>query len=177
MFLEPKCNSSSKQNICFKKKKKKKNFFHPSATDLKKLVNDLPREENENEKSAGGMQKRARKSTPSPELSESKSKSFSKKKSESKDSKRKEKAEEEEDSEGGRESEENSDSIAVRSNFDPMACFEPNLETDAKNGTVEFSFQLPDNLTRYRIWAVAYTENYFGIGECKCELFMYLFIE
>ncbi len=44
--------------------------------------------------------------------------------------------------------------IAVRSDFDPLACFAAALVTDA-DGAAIARFQLPDNLTRYRLTAVA----------------------
>jgi hypothetical protein len=46
--------------------------------------------------------------------------------------------------------------IAVRSNFDALAKFEPSLVTDAE-GRSSVRFQLPDSITRYRIWAIACT--------------------
>lgn len=44
--------------------------------------------------------------------------------------------------------------IAVRSNFNPLAAFAPAQKTNA-NGSVALSVKLPDNLTRYRIVALA----------------------
>ncbi|MDO9087058.1 MAG: alpha-2-macroglobulin family protein [Anaerolineaceae bacterium] len=44
--------------------------------------------------------------------------------------------------------------ISVRTDFNPLAIFSPEEETDA-NGNVTVKFKLPDNLTRYRIMAVA----------------------
>lgn len=44
--------------------------------------------------------------------------------------------------------------IAVRSNFDPLAHFSPSVVTDS-DGTARVTVKLPDNLTRYRIVAVA----------------------
>ncbi|WP_309717003.1 alpha-2-macroglobulin family protein [Armatimonas sp.] len=44
--------------------------------------------------------------------------------------------------------------IAVRTNFDPLAHFSPSVVTDS-DGTARVSVKLPDNLTRYRIVAVA----------------------
>lgn len=44
--------------------------------------------------------------------------------------------------------------IAVRSNFNPLAVFVPAKKTDA-SGSVTVSYEMPDNLTRYRIMAVA----------------------
>ncbi len=55
--------------------------------------------------------------------------------------------------------------IAVRKNFDPLAVFSPELVTDAA-GRVRVPFKLPDNLTRYRVVAVALAgEKKFGKGE------------
>lgn len=55
--------------------------------------------------------------------------------------------------------------IAVRTNFNPLAVFAPAQNTNAA-GQVEVSYKMPDNLTRYRIMAVA-VENgtRFGTGE------------
>ncbi|MBC7808538.1 MAG: hypothetical protein H7145_20590, partial [Akkermansiaceae bacterium] len=44
--------------------------------------------------------------------------------------------------------------IALRTNFDALAEFAPSVKTDA-DGTAQVSVTLPDNLTRYRIVAVA----------------------
>jgi hypothetical protein len=55
--------------------------------------------------------------------------------------------------------------IAIRSNFDPLALFAPVVRTDA-NGRAVVPFNLPSNLTRYRVTAVAVqggTE--YGMGE------------
>lgn len=55
--------------------------------------------------------------------------------------------------------------IAVRSNFDPLAVFEAHVTTDA-DGTARVPVTLPDNLTRYRIVAVAVSgADRFGAGE------------
>jgi uncharacterized protein YfaS (alpha-2-macroglobulin family) len=55
--------------------------------------------------------------------------------------------------------------IDLRTNFDPLAVFAPTSQTDA-SGTAQISFTLPDNLTRYRIMAVAVAgDNLFGAGE------------
>lgn len=57
------------------------------------------------------------------------------------------------------------DAIALRENFDALAAFEPTLRTDA-SGRAKISFQLPDNLTRYRVMAVAFSGKHdFGTGE------------
>ncbi|CAF0889863.1 unnamed protein product [Adineta ricciae] len=55
-------------------------------------------------------------------------------------------------------------SIAVRSNFNPLACWVPSASTDS-SGHVSFDFKLPDNLTRYRVWAIATNEQQYGLGE------------
>ncbi len=54
--------------------------------------------------------------------------------------------------------------IAVRSNFNPLACWVPSSITNS-SGRVSFEFKLPDNLTRYRVWAVATNDKQYGIGE------------
>ncbi|MCY3661555.1 MAG: hypothetical protein OXH28_01870 [bacterium] len=55
--------------------------------------------------------------------------------------------------------------ITVRQNLDPLALFEPDAVTDA-SGRVTVEFELPDNLTRYRIMAVAVDGAHrFGTGE------------
>ena len=64
------------------------------------------------------------------------------------------------DSEGN-----NNTPIAVRTNFDPLAVFAPEVRTDG-NGRARVSVKLPDNLTRYRVMAVAVTaDKNFGKGE------------
>lgn len=55
--------------------------------------------------------------------------------------------------------------IALRSDFNPLAAFIPTLMTDAAGKAVA-KFKLPDNLTRYRVMAVAvHGPNHFGGGE------------
>lgn len=55
--------------------------------------------------------------------------------------------------------------IALRSNFNPQALWTAAVHTDAQ-GKAQVSFKLPDNLTRYRITAVAADRNHkFGYGE------------
>ena len=57
--------------------------------------------------------------------------------------------------------------IAVRSNFNPLAIFEPEVRTDA-DGRAQIDFTLPDNLTRYRVMVVAVGgDNHFGSGEAN----------
>ncbi|KAG2391927.1 hypothetical protein C9374_013412 [Naegleria lovaniensis] len=56
-------------------------------------------------------------------------------------------------------------SISVRSNFNPLAIFSPKAMTD-ENGVATVNLTLPDNLTKYRITAVALKdESHFGISE------------
>jgi uncharacterized protein YfaS (alpha-2-macroglobulin family) len=57
--------------------------------------------------------------------------------------------------------------IAVRSDFNPLAAFIPNLKTNSK-GEVTAKIELPDNLTRYRIVVLTVSEtDQFGKGESK----------
>jgi alpha-2-macroglobulin len=57
--------------------------------------------------------------------------------------------------------------IRVRTNFDPLALFAPEVRTDA-NGQAQLEISLPDNLTRYRIMVVAVAgEKYFGSSEAN----------
>nr|CAG4709005.1 unnamed protein product [Naegleria fowleri] len=62
--------------------------------------------------------------------------------------------------EGSAEPEEEESQISVRSNFNPLAVFSPKSMTD-EQGKATVRFKLPDNLTKYRITAVALK------GECK----------
>ncbi|MBW3552470.1 MAG: carboxypeptidase regulatory-like domain-containing protein [Gemmatimonadetes bacterium] len=55
--------------------------------------------------------------------------------------------------------------VGVRTDFAPLAFFEPSLRTDA-NGRVRVTARLPESLTRYRIMAVAVSgAERFGTGE------------
>ena len=56
--------------------------------------------------------------------------------------------------------------ISVRTNFNPLAVFEPEVRTSA-NGEASITIKVPDNLTRYRIMVVAVDEGgrRFGKGE------------
>ncbi len=55
--------------------------------------------------------------------------------------------------------------IAMRTNFDALALFAPRVKTDGA-GRATVSLKLPDNLTRYRVMAVAVTGGrQFGAGE------------
>jgi uncharacterized protein YfaS (alpha-2-macroglobulin family) len=55
--------------------------------------------------------------------------------------------------------------IALRTNFNPLAAFSPAVHTDA-SGKATVEVTLPDNLTRYRVVAIAVAgERQFGKGE------------
>ncbi|HSK00475.1 MAG TPA: Ig-like domain-containing protein, partial [Kofleriaceae bacterium] len=55
--------------------------------------------------------------------------------------------------------------IAIRSNFNPLAAFAPAVKTDG-SGRAKVRVKVPDNLTRYRIVAIATAgEKQFGKGE------------
>jgi uncharacterized protein YfaS (alpha-2-macroglobulin family) len=55
--------------------------------------------------------------------------------------------------------------IAVRSNFDPLAAFAPSLRTDGA-GAATLSVKIPDNVTRYRVVALAVAgDKQYGKGE------------
>lgn len=55
--------------------------------------------------------------------------------------------------------------LLLRSNFNPLAIFAPSVTTDAR-GQVQVPVKLPDNLTRYRVMAVAVAgATRFGTGE------------
>ncbi len=56
--------------------------------------------------------------------------------------------------------------IDVRTNFNPLAIFAPAVTTDAA-GKARVEFQMPDNLTRYRVMVVAATEQDFGSAEAN----------
>jgi uncharacterized protein YfaS (alpha-2-macroglobulin family) len=60
----------------------------------------------------------------------------------------------------------NQPSIALRTNFNPLATFAPSVRTGF-NGEAHISIKLPDNLTRYRIMVVAVDSggSQFGTGE------------
>ncbi len=59
----------------------------------------------------------------------------------------------------------NNQAIAIRSNFNPLAAFAPAVKTDAR-GMATVSLKLPDNLTRYRVVAIATAgDKQFGKGE------------
>lgn len=55
--------------------------------------------------------------------------------------------------------------VAIRTNFNPLAAFSPSVKTDA-NGKATVQVKVPDNLTRYRIVAIAVAgDKQFGKGE------------
>ncbi|CAN5384668.1 hypothetical protein BH11MYX1_BH11MYX1_49690 [soil metagenome] len=55
--------------------------------------------------------------------------------------------------------------IALRTNFNPLAAFAPAVKTDA-TGKASVEIKLPDNLTRYRVIAIAVAgDKQFGKGE------------
>ncbi|WP_152974031.1 alpha-2-macroglobulin family protein [Levilinea saccharolytica] len=57
--------------------------------------------------------------------------------------------------------------VRIRVDFNPLAVFAPTVQTDA-NGQARVPFTLPDNLTRYRIMAVAVEDGRnFGTGEAN----------
>jgi uncharacterized protein YfaS (alpha-2-macroglobulin family) len=57
--------------------------------------------------------------------------------------------------------------IRVRTDFNPLATFAPEVRTDV-NGEARVEVSLPDNLTRYRIMVVAVDDgNQFGMGEAN----------
>jgi hypothetical protein len=55
--------------------------------------------------------------------------------------------------------------VAIRTNFNPLAAFSPAVKTDA-NGKATVQVKMPDNLTRYRVVAIAVAgDKQFGKGE------------
>ena len=71
----------------------------------------------------------------------------------------------EEMAESAKEAGDDAESILVRSNYDPLALFAPEVRTD-ENGHASVTVTLPDSLTRYRVMVVAVAEGkYFGTGE------------
>jgi hypothetical protein len=57
--------------------------------------------------------------------------------------------------------------IRVRTDFNPLAVFEPAVRTDA-SGAAQVAVTLPDNLTRYRVMVVAVSDgSQFGSGEAN----------
>ena len=59
--------------------------------------------------------------------------------------------------------------IAVRSDFNPLAVFAPEVSTDAR-GEASVSVKLPDNLTRYRVMVVAVDETGKKFGTAEASL-------
>ena len=65
----------------------------------------------------------------------------------------------------------------VRKDFQPLAYWKTGLKTDAE-GKISFVFAAPDNLTRYRVVAVAQTRaGQFGEGESSVEIAKPLIVE
>jgi len=65
--------------------------------------------------------------------------------------------------------------IGVRKNFNPLAAFAPSGVTDAK-GEAKFTVELPDNLTSYRVWAMAVTDTLYGLGESTLSVSLPLMV-
>ncbi|HEU4435807.1 MAG TPA: Ig-like domain-containing protein [Pyrinomonadaceae bacterium] len=66
--------------------------------------------------------------------------------------------------------------IRIRQDFNPLAVFAPSLPTDV-NGRAEVKVKLPDNLTRYRVMAVAVAGGkQFGSGESSITARMPLMV-
>jgi len=65
--------------------------------------------------------------------------------------------------------------IAVRKNFNPLAAFVPSATTDAK-GQATFEVNLPDNLTSYRVWAMAASDLLYGLGESTLSVSLPLMV-
>ncbi len=66
--------------------------------------------------------------------------------------------------------------ITVRSDFNPLATFAPDVRTD-ENGQASVDVRLPDNLTRYRIMVVAVAgDNQFGSDEANLTARMPLMV-
>ena len=68
------------------------------------------------------------------------------------------------------------DAIRLRQNFNPLAVFAPAVSTDV-HGRAEVKVKLPDNLTRYRVMAVAVAGGkQFGTGESSITARMPLMV-
>ncbi|MCM3869438.1 MAG: Ig-like domain-containing protein, partial [Pyrinomonadaceae bacterium] len=66
--------------------------------------------------------------------------------------------------------------IRLRENFNALAAFAPSVRTDA-NGRAQVQVKLPDNLTRYRVMAVAVAgDKQFGSGESSITARMPLMV-
>ncbi|MBL9020100.1 MAG: Ig-like domain-containing protein [Myxococcales bacterium] len=73
--------------------------------------------------------------------------------------------EKESDGDGKADGADKNPAIAIRSNFNPLAAFSPVVKTDAQ-GRATVDIKVPDNLTRYRIVAIATAgDKQFGKGE------------
>ena len=59
--------------------------------------------------------------------------------------------------------------IALRTNFNPLALFSPDVRTNA-NGHAQVEVELPDNLTRYRIMVVAVDDSGRLFGSAEANL-------
>ncbi|MGE5183192.1 MAG: Ig-like domain-containing protein [Acidobacteriota bacterium] len=71
----------------------------------------------------------------------------------------------EKNAEGGEEGGKSTSPVALRTNFNPLAAFSPSVVTDA-SGRAQVEVKLPDNLTRYRVVAIAaFGDKQFGKGE------------
>lgn len=70
------------------------------------------------------------------------------------------------DEEEEEEEEEGTDPLTLRSNFDPLANFTASVETN-EEGIAKIDVSIPDNITRYRVWAVSVTEDaqLYGLGD------------
>ena len=70
----------------------------------------------------------------------------------------------------------NGASIAIRKNFDALAHFSPAVLTDSQ-GKATAAVKVPDNLTRYRVMAIAASgQNHFGSGESSITARMPLMV-
>mgnify|MGYP001291034674 CR=1 FL=1 len=67
-------------------------------------------------------------------------------------------------------------SEVMRQNFQAVAFWAATLHTD-NSGNVRARFVAPDNLTRYRIFAIACTDRQFGVGEAGFRVHLPLMIE
>ena len=67
---------------------------------------------------------------------------------------------------GGGASGANLEGVDLRSRFIPTAFWAPSVQTDAQ-GRAKVSFTLPDNLSRFRLMAVAHAGKQFGSGEAR----------
>ena len=72
---------------------------------------------------------------------------------------------------GGKQKKQPESKFKIRENFDSLAAFIPSLKTNS-GGEVRASFQLPDNLTRYKIVCYSSTDYLYGLNtsEIKAQL-------